>query len=125
MLKQAFVEMVSGLSRFEEAVSYLEKELKETLDTIALLETKIRYLENTQQHHNSVLEDLTKNGIPNDDDSLDEKIRNVVEVVIEDVLDDKVRDVVDCVLDEKVDDAVESALAGREIEVTLSGTVTL
>jgi FtsZ-binding cell division protein ZapB len=131
MLKQAFVEMVSGLSRFEEAVSYLEKELKETHDTIALLQAKISYLENTQQHHHSVLEDLTKNGIPSPltEDDLDERIRDVTKIVIDevfdDVLDDKVRDAVDLVLDDKVDDAVESALAGRMVEVTLSGNVTL
>ena len=102
-----------GLSRFKAAISELEKELKASQETVLSLQDRIRYLENTQDHHRDVLENLTAAGLP--------KSEADIESMIETMVDDRV----DAVFDMRIDDAIESALSGREIEVTLSGSVTL
>ena len=109
MLADAFQEIVMGLSRFKAAIADLEKEHKNTQDTILSLQERIRFLENTQDHHKSVLEDLTVAGLPRNDSE------------IETLIEDKI----ESALDMRLDDAIESALSGREVEVTLSGSVTL
>ena len=52
----------AGVAGLVEAVSALEAELKATKEDIAGLNERIRYLENTQDHHRDVLEGLTSNG---------------------------------------------------------------
>jgi hypothetical protein len=99
----------AGVTGLVEAVTALETELKETRQGIAALVERIHYLENTQRHHKSVLEDLTVAGIPRSDADL------------ETLIDDRI----DSVLSMRLDDEIEDRLSGREIEVTLSGTVTL
>ena len=107
MLAEAFMEIVSGFSRFQDAVRALETELKTTQDTIVSLQERLRFLENTQDHHKSVLEDLTVAGIPRNDADL------------ETLIDDRI----DSILEMRLDDEIESRLSGREIEAHI--TVTL
>jgi translation initiation factor 2B subunit (eIF-2B alpha/beta/delta family) len=107
MLAAAFHDVVMGLSRFQDAVRALETELKTTQETVVSLQDRIRYLENTQDHHKSVLEDLTVAGIPRNDADL------------ETLIDDRI----DSILEMRLDDEIESRLSGREIEAHI--TVTL
>lgn len=110
MLAQAFTEVVSGFSRFQEAISALEVELRETRATIAALQERIRTLEETS----------AADGI--DVELIDRILDNYdLEAKIETIVDDRI----DSALDMRLDDAIESALSGREIEVTLSGSATL
>jgi chromosome segregation ATPase len=113
MLADAFQEIVVGLSRFKAAISDLEKELKNTQDTVLSLQERLRYLENTQDHHRDVLENLTAAGLP--------KSESDIESMIETMVDDRV----DAVFDMRIDDAIESAMSGREVEINFNGTVTL
>ena len=108
----------AGVAGLIDAVSALEAELKATKEDIAGLNERIRYLENTQKHHHSVLEDLTLAGLPTEE--------GFAERVIEAIKDDStLEDMVDSMLDMKLDDAIESALSGREVDVNISGTITL
>jgi hypothetical protein len=109
MSNEIYTKAVVGLSGLVDVIMALETEAKETRATIAALQERIRCLENTQEHHKSVLEDLTMAGLPRNDSDL------------ETLIDDRV----ESALDMRLDDAIESALSGREIEVTLSGSVTL
>jgi hypothetical protein len=97
----------AGVAGLVEAVSALEAELKATKEDIAGLNERIRYLENTQKHHHSVLEDLTVAGVPRNDADL------------ETLIDDRI----DSILEMRLDDEIESRLSGREIEAHI--TVTL
>jgi hypothetical protein len=109
MLADACTKAVVGLSALVDAIVSLEAELKATQETIVTLQDRIKYLENTQDHHRDVLENLTATGLPKGEDDL------------EALIDDRI----DSVLDMRLEDAIDSALSGREIEVTLSGSVTL
>jgi len=97
----------AGVAGLVEAVSALEKELRTTQDTIVSLQERLRFLENTQDHHKSVLEDLTVAGLPRNDADL------------ETLIDDRI----DSILEMRLDDEIESRLSGREIEAHI--TVTL
>lgn len=122
MLAECFSDAVMALSRFKEAFKDLEAELKNTQDTILSLQERIRFLENTQDHHKSVLEDLTMGGTPEGRfERIEERIRELEEADHESEIEDKIRDM----LEDRVEDAVESALSGREVEVNISGTMTL
>lgn len=98
MLAEAFSDIAMGLSRFKEAVSLLQKELVETRETVARLETRLALLEDKDF------------GAPKLDES-----------DLETLIDDRI----DSVLNMRLEDEIESALSGREVEVTLSGSVTL
>jgi len=100
----------AGVAGLVDAITSLENELRETKQAVAGLTERVHYLENAQNHHKSVLEDLTMAGIPKS-----------FEADIETLIDDRI----DSALDMRLDDAIESALSGREIEVTLSGSATL
>ncbi len=89
MLADAFMEVVSGFSRFQEAVSALDAELKATRETVARLETRIREIENREPSHN--------------------------EADLEALIDDRI----ESALDMRLDDEIEARLSGREITVTL------
>ena len=107
MLASAWQDVVMGLARYQDAIASLEAELKATQDTIVSLQERLRFLENTQDHHKSVLEDLTVAGLPRNDADL------------ETLIDDRI----DSILEMRLDDEIESRLSGREIEAHI--TVTL
>jgi phage shock protein A len=120
---EAFSKAVIGFSGLVDAISKLEEELAATKALVNSMDARIRYLENTQVHHKSVLEDLTATGLPEARfDRVEERVRELEErSLLDSDLEDRVRDLIDSA----VEDAVESALSGREVEVTLSGSVTL
>jgi len=122
-MTEAYSKAVIGFAGLVDAITALEAELKATKLLTETLREQIRYLENTQEHHKGVLEDLTANGLPeNRFDRVEERVRELEENMLTDSdLEDKVADLIDS----KVEDAVESALAGREVEFDLRGTVTL
>lgn len=81
----------AGVAGLVDAITDLQKELRNTQDTVASLQERIRMLE--------------------DGNTAD----------LETLVDERI----DSALDMRLDDAIESALSGREVEVTLSGSVTL
>lgn len=93
MLADAFMEVVSGFSRFQNAIASLEAELKATQDLVKTLEARLEAFE--------------------DRPSVDENIETLIE------------DKIDSFLDMRLDDEIESRLSGREVEINISGTVTL
>ena len=109
-MSEAFSKAVVGFAGLVDVISTLENELKATKLVIESLDARIRYLENTQDHHKSVLEDLTKAGVPSGDD-FDERVR------------DAIRE--DTFLEDIIDERIDSALSGREIEINMTGTATL
>lgn len=113
----------AGVSGLVDAIAALEKELAASRELIEKLDTRIAYLENTQDHHKSVLEDLTATGLPDARfDRVEERVRELEErSVLDSDLEDKVRDLIDGALE----DAIDSALSGREIEINMTGTATL
>lgn len=100
----------AGVSGLVDAITALEKELAASRELIEKLDTRIAYLENTQDHHKSVLEDLTKAGVPSAEDFAERVM-------------DAIRD--DTTLEDMIDERIDSALSGREIEVNMTGTATL
>jgi hypothetical protein len=108
-MTEAYSKAVIGFAGLVDVVTALEAELKATKLLTETLREQIRYLENTQEHHKSVLEDLTTAGIS--DDGFADRVRDVI------------RD--DSVIDDLIDDRIESALSGREVEFNLTGSVTL
>jgi hypothetical protein len=93
MLAEAFMEIVSGFSRFQDAVRALETELKATQDLVKTLEARLEAFE--------------------DRPSVDENIETLIE------------DKIDSFLSMRLDDEIESRLSGREVDINISGTVTL
>jgi len=122
-MSEAFSKAVVGFAGLVDVISTLENELKATKVLIESMDARIRYLENTQVHHKSVLEDLTATGLPDARfDRVEERVRELEErSVLDSDLEDKVRDLIDGALE----DAIDSALSGREIEINMTGTATL
>ncbi len=108
-MTEVYSKAVLGFAGLVDVISALRTELDLTNRTIETLQERIRYLENTQDHHKSVLEDLTTAGVS--DDGFADRVRDVI------------RD--DSVIDDLIDDRIESALSGREVEFNLTGSVTL
>ena len=108
-MTEAFSKAVLGFAGLVDVISALRTELDLTNRTIETLQERLRFLENTQDHHKSVLEDLTTAGIS--DDGFADRVRDVI------------RD--DSIIDDLIDDRIESALSGREIEISMTGTATL
>jgi hypothetical protein len=110
MLAEAFQEIVMGLSRFKAAIADLEKEHKNTQETILSLQKRIQVLEETS----------AADGI--DVELIDRILSNYdLESKIETIVEDKI----ESALDMRLDDAIESAMSGREVEINFNGTVTL
>jgi len=107
MLTDACTKAVVGLSALVDAIVSLETELKATQDTIVSLQERLRFLENTQDHHKSVLEDLTVAGVPRNDADL------------ETLIDDRI----DSILEMRLDDEIEARLSGREVEAHIIVTL--
>lgn len=122
-MSEVYSKAVVGFAGLVDVISTLENELKATKLLIESLDARIRYLENTQVHHKSVLEDLTATGHPDARfDRVEERVRELEErSVLDSDLEDKVRDLIDSALE----DAIDSALSGREIEINMTGTATL
>ena len=122
-MSEAFSKAVIGFSGLVEVIAALQTELKETNRTIETLQERLRYLENTQDHHKSVLEDLTTNGLPEGRfERLEERVRELEELCVQERdLEDRVA----VMIEDRIEDAIDSALSGREVEVTLTGSVTL
>ena len=122
-MSEAFSKAVIGFSGLVEVIAALQTELKETNRTIETLQERLRFLENTQDHHKSVLEDLTANGLPEGRfERLDERVSELEERCVQERdLEDRVA----VMIDDRIEDAIDSALSGREVEVTLTGSVTL
>ena len=122
-MSEAFSKAVIGFSGLVEVIAALQTELKETNRTIETLQERLRFLENTQDHHKSVLEDLTMNGLPEGRfERLDERVSELEERCVQERdLEDRVA----VMIDDRIEDAIDSALSGREVEVTLTGSVTL
>jgi translation initiation factor 2B subunit (eIF-2B alpha/beta/delta family) len=85
----------AGVAGLVDAITSLENELRETRHTVVSLQERIRILEETGSQTS--------------------------EADLETLIDDRI----DSALDMRLDEVIETALSGREIEVTLSGTVTL
>jgi vacuolar-type H+-ATPase subunit I/STV1 len=113
----------AGVSGLVDAINALEKELTASRELNEKLDARIKYLENTQEHHKNVLENLTATGLPDARFArVEERVRELEErSVLDNDLEDKVRDLIDGALE----DAIDSALSGREIEVNMTGTATL
>ena len=106
MLTDACTKAVVGLSALVDAIVSLEAELKATQQLVKTLETRLAMLEDRDFGESDLKERIDLLLETNTFDSL---------------VEDKVREM----LEDRVEDAVESALSGREVEVTLSGSVTL
>ena len=97
----------AGVAGLVDAITSLENELRETRHTVVSLQERIRMLEESD-------------GV--DVELIDRILDNYdLEAKIETIVDDRI----DSALDMRLDDAIETALSGREIEVTLSGSATL
>ncbi len=107
MLAQAFTEVVSGLTRFQDAVSALEAELKATQQLVKTLEERIKGFEESDGVDVELIDRILSNY------DLESKIETIVE------------DKIESALDMRLDDAIESAMSGREVEINFNGTVTL
>jgi phage shock protein A len=122
-MSEAYSKAVIGFTGLVEVIAALETELKETNRAVEALQARLALLENTQSHHHSVLEDLTANGLPEGRfERLDERVSELEERCVQDRdLEDRVA----VMIDDRIEDAIDSALSGREVEVTLTGSVTL
>ena len=110
MLADACTKAVIGLSALVDAISCLDAELKATQQLVKTLETRLAMLEDRDFGESDLKERIDLLLETNTFDSL---------------VEDKVRDAVDSIIDEKIEDAIDSALSGREVDVNISGTITL
>jgi len=117
MLADAFMEVVSGFSRFQNAIASLEAELKATQQAVKTLEARLEAFEAADGVDVELIDRILENY------DLAAKVEAVLETnTFDSLLEDKVREAVDSY---DFDDAIESAMSGREVEINFNGTVTL
>jgi multidrug efflux pump subunit AcrA (membrane-fusion protein) len=111
MLADAFMEVVSGFSRFQNAIAALEAELKATQQAVKALEARLEAFEAADGIDVEVIDRILENY------DLAAKVEAVLEThTFDGMLEDKVREAIDAY---DFCEDIDNALSGREVTVTL------